>query len=161
MAVTKTNGKVQGNDVSRMVRQNLQWAGVWVLLMVDTASHKSSPLSVPRGIVGSYSALPWVTWEAVTVVEGITWWGLLQHMLANRALVYQAKVEGTVLKAAWHWGRDDSVINDPLGEPGRTPLYVGPPSAWGSVDSDPMFFLYVCRRAPCWGLRQTHEWINK
>ena len=31
----------------------------------------------------------------------------------------QAKVEGIVPKAAWHWGRDCSVVNDPLGEPGR------------------------------------------
>jgi hypothetical protein len=42
-------------------------------------------------------------------------------------------------KAAGHWGRDSSVINDPLGEPGRTPLHVGPLSAWGSVDGDLMF----------------------
>jgi hypothetical protein len=35
------------------------------------ASHKSNPSSVPRGTVDSYSALPWVTWEAVIVVEGI------------------------------------------------------------------------------------------
>ena len=52
----------------------------------------------------------------------------------------QAKVEGIVPWAAWHWGRDSSVINNPLGEPGHTPLYVGLPSAWGSVDSDLMFF---------------------
>ena len=51
----------------------------------------------------------------------------------------QAKVEGTVLKAAWNWGRDCSVVNDPLGKPGRVPLYVGLPSAWGSVDGDRMF----------------------
>jgi hypothetical protein len=37
----------------------------------------------------------------------------------------QAKVEGIVLKAAWHWGRESSVINDPLEEPGHTSLYVG------------------------------------
>jgi len=46
----------------------------------------------------------------------------------------QAKVEGIMLKAAWHWGRDCSVINNSLGEPGRTPLYVGLPFMWGSVD---------------------------
>jgi len=46
----------------------------------------------------------------------------------------QAKVEGIVLKAAWHWGSDRSVVNDPLGEPGRAPLYVGLPSVWGSMD---------------------------
>ena len=51
----------------------------------------------------------------------------------------QAKVEGTVLKAAWHWVRGYSVVNDPLGEPGCTPLYVGLPSTWGSVDGDQMF----------------------
>jgi hypothetical protein len=48
----------------------------------------------------------------------------------------QAKVEGIVLNAAWQWGRDCSVVNEPLGEPGRTPFYVGLLSAWGSVDGD-------------------------
>jgi len=51
----------------------------------------------------------------------------------------QAKVEGIVLKAAWHWGKDSNVVNNPLGEPSRTPLYVGPPSTWGSVDGDQCF----------------------
>jgi hypothetical protein len=37
----------------------------------------------------------------------------------------KAKVEGIVLKAAWHWGSESSVVNDLVGEPGRTPLYVG------------------------------------
>jgi len=46
----------------------------------------------------------------------------------------QAKVDGIVLKAAWHWGSDCSVVkNNPLGEPGSTPLY-SLPSTWGSVD---------------------------
>jgi hypothetical protein len=47
-------------------------------------------------------------------------------------------VEGIVLKAAWHWG-SNSVVDDPLGKPGRTPLYVGLQSAWGSVDGGYMF----------------------
>jgi hypothetical protein len=68
----------------------------------------------------------------------------------------QAKVEGIVLKADWHWGRECSVINDPLGEAGSSPLYVGLPSAWGSKDSDLMFFPYVCRRAP-FGYYGRHE----
>jgi hypothetical protein len=55
----------------------------------------------------------------------------------------QVKVEGIVMKAAWHWGSDRSVVNDPLGEPGRTPLYVlvGLWSAWAawSVDGERMF----------------------
>ena len=50
----------------------------------------------------------------------------------------QAKVEGIVLKAAWHWS-SDSVVNDPLGEPGLSPLYEGLPPAWGTVDGDRMF----------------------
>ena len=50
----------------------------------------------------------------------------------------QAKVEGIVLKDAWHWGSDGCVVNGPLGESCRTPLYVGLPSTWGSVDIDQM-----------------------
>ena len=73
----------------------------------------------------SYSTLPWVTCEVVTVVKGTPWWGLLWHMLANGVLVYPSQGEGTMLKAARHWGRDCSVINDTLGEPGCTPLYIG------------------------------------
>jgi hypothetical protein len=52
----------------------------------------------------------------------------------------QAKVEGIVLKAAWHWGSDSSVINGPLGEQACTPLYAGLLSTWGSVGGDLMFF---------------------
>jgi hypothetical protein len=51
----------------------------------------------------------------------------------------QVQVEGIVPKAAWHWDRDSNVVNDPLVEPGRTPLYVGLPSAWFSVDDDYKF----------------------
>jgi hypothetical protein len=56
----------------------------------------------------------------------------------------KAKVEGIVLKAAWHWGIDCNVVNDPLGEPGRTPLYAGLPSTWGSVDGDKCFPPFSC-----------------
>jgi hypothetical protein len=66
----------------------------------------------------------------------------------------QAKVEGIVLNAAWHWGRDSSVVNDPLGKSGRTALYVGHPFAWGSVDGDLMFSLHVVRQLGIWGLRE-------
>jgi hypothetical protein len=54
----------------------------------------------------------------------------------------QARVEGIVLKAAWQWGSDCSVVNDPLGEPDRTLLYVDLPSTWGSVDGDQIFSLF-------------------
>ena len=54
----------------------------------------------------------------------------------------QAKVEGIVRKAAWHWGRDCSVVKDPFGEPVHTPLCVGLPSTRGSVDGDQVFFRF-------------------
>jgi len=34
-------------------------------------------------------------------------------------------------------------VNDPLGEPGCTPLYAGLPSAWGSVDHEQMFSFFL------------------
>jgi hypothetical protein len=52
----------------------------------------------------------------------------------------QGKVEGTMLRAAWHCGTGSSVVNNPLGEPGGTPLYVGLPSMWGSIDGDLIIF---------------------
>ena len=64
----------------------------------------------------------------------------------------QAKVVGIVLKAAWHWGSDSSVVNNLPGEPGSTPLYVGLLSAWGSMDSDRMFSLYFVGELLNWGL---------
>ena len=57
----------------------------------------------------------------------------------------QAKVEGIVLKAAGHWGRNCSIVNDLLGEPGCTPFYVGLPSTWGSVEGDQMFSPFFVR----------------
>jgi hypothetical protein len=55
-----------------------------------------------------------------------------------------------VPKAAWPWGSDSSAVNGPLGEPGRTPLYVGLLSTWGSVDSD-LNFSPFWRRASILG----------
>jgi hypothetical protein len=47
-------------------------ASLTYLLRHPVASHKSNPSSASQGTVDSYSTLPWVTWEAVTVVEGIS-----------------------------------------------------------------------------------------
>jgi len=55
----------------------------------------------------------------------------------------QAKAEDIVLKAAWHWSRYSNVVRETLGEPGHTPLYVGLPSGWGSIDGDLIFPTYV------------------
>jgi hypothetical protein len=62
-----------------------------------------------------------------------------------------------VLKAAWHWGRDSSVVKDPLGKPGRTPLYVGNPPAWGSVDGDLMLSLHFVGELLIRGVREMIE----
>jgi hypothetical protein len=59
--------------------------------------------------------------------------GLPRRTLTN--LATQAKVEGIVPTAVWHWGSNSSVVNDPLVEPGRNPLNVSLPS----VDGDRMF----------------------
>jgi hypothetical protein len=66
-------------------------------------------------------------WDVETRVEGFPCRGLLRHKLADRALVYMA---------AWHWGRKSSVVEDTLGYPDRTALYVGLPSPWDSVADD-------------------------
>jgi hypothetical protein len=72
-------------------------------------------------------------------VEGTPCWGGYNTRWLTELWSNQANVEGIVPRAAWHWGRDSSVVNNFLGEPGRTPLYVGLPSAWGSVEGDLMF----------------------
>jgi len=70
-------------------------------------------------------------------------------------------VEGIMLKAAWHWGTDCSVRNDPLGEPGCTPLYVGLLSTWGYVDGDQMFALFFSWENSLLGtLTDINEGIN-
>jgi len=97
------------------------------------ASHKSNPSFLPQGYVDLHSTL--VTWEVVTGVEGFADEGYCDTHWQTRLWSTQATVEGIMLKAAWHWGSDSSVINCPLGEPG----YVGLPFAWGSVDSDHIF----------------------
>ena len=104
---------------------------------------------VPRGIIESYSTLPWVTWWVYP--EG----GCYGTRWLTGLWSTQAKVESVVLRAAWHWGTDSSVVNNRLEEPSRTALYVGLPSAWASVVGDLMFFP-TCRRAPFWGLLQTY-----
>ena len=60
----------------------------------------------------------------------------------------QPKGEGIMPKVAWHWDSNSSVVNDQLGEPRRTPLYVGLPSTWGSVDGDRILFPVFRERAP-------------
>jgi hypothetical protein len=69
----------------------------------------------------------------------------------------QPKVEGIVLKAAWHWSSDSSVINDPLGEQDRTPLHVGLLSTWDSVDDD-LIFLPILEKGSFFGESSRHSY---
>jgi hypothetical protein len=95
--------------------------------------------------------LPWVTWEAVTVVQSNPDEGCYDTSWLTGPWSTQAKVEGIVPKAAWHWGRHSSVVNDSLGEPGRTQFYVCLPSVWGSVDGNQILSPFR-GRAPYFGL---------
>jgi hypothetical protein len=73
----------------------------------------------------------------------------------------QAKVEGVVLKAAWHWGRDCSVVN---GSPSGTRPYPNvcrPSIHMGLHRRWPNIFPVFCGRAPYWGLStDINEWKN-
>jgi hypothetical protein len=40
---------------------------------------------------------------------------------------------------AWHWGDDSSAVNDPLGAPGSTQLYLCFPPVSGSAGDDNYF----------------------
>jgi hypothetical protein len=104
------------------------------------------------------TSIPWAMWKAVTGVcvcvcgGGHRVKGYYDKHWLTGLWCTQAKVEGIMLKAAWHWGRNSSVINDPLGEPGCTPLYISLPSTWGSVDGDRMFSPSFMGQLRNWGL---------
>ena len=82
-------------------------------------------------------------WEGVTGVEGTPVEDYYDICWLTGLWYNQAKVESIALNSAWQWDSNSSVVNDPLGEPRRNLLYVGLPSALGSVDGDHMF-------SPCW-----------
>ena len=73
-----------------------------------------------------YFRVMWITWEAVTGVEGKPCRGLLQHMLANRALVYPSQGGKYHAEGCIALDSNSNIVNDPLGEPGHTPLYSRP-----------------------------------
>ena len=99
----------------------------------------------------SYSTLPRVTRKVVTGVEGYPDESYYNTHRLPGLRSTPAKVDGIVLKTAWHRGSDCSVINHSVGEPGSTILY-GLPSAWGSVDGDRMFFPFFVGGLLNWGL---------
>jgi hypothetical protein len=72
----------------------------------------------------------------------------------------QAKAEGIVVKATWQWCINSSVLNDPLDEPGHTPLYVGLLSMWDSMDGDYMFSP-LSWEGSLTGDSAGYKWMNK
>jgi hypothetical protein len=111
-----------------------------------------------------WRSVPWVTWEAVTSVEGTLCRGYYDTRWLTELWSTQAKVQDIVPKAAWHSDSTSSVANDLPGETGCTPLYVCLSSAWGSVDGDHISHpLPPCRgRAPQMGtLRDMNELIHQ
>jgi hypothetical protein len=71
-------------------------------------------------------------------------------------------MEGFVLMAAWRWGSDNNVVNDPLEEPDCTPLYVGLPSGprrapWTVT----VCFPHFRGRAPYVGTLDRYKGMNK
>ena len=84
-------------------------------------------------------SVPWVTCEAVTG-EGCTLCrGLLSHTPANGALIYPSQGGRYRAEGCMTLGSDSSVLNDPLVDPGRTPLYVGLPYALCPIEDDLIF----------------------
>jgi len=53
---------------------------------------------------------------------------------------------------------DSSVVNDPILEPGRTLLYVGLLSMWGSEDGEQMFCLFSWEGSSD-GYEQINHWL--
>jgi hypothetical protein len=67
------------------------------MVIVLGDSHKTNPLV---RTTESHASVPWITWEAVTGVEGTPVESCYDTRWLTRRLSIQAKVEGIVLKAA-------------------------------------------------------------
>ena len=85
-----------------------------------SASHESNPHPYLRV---TWTSVPWVTWEAVTGMEGTLCRVLLNTHLLTGLWSTQNHVECIRLKAAENCSNISSVINDPLGETGPNLLY--------------------------------------
>ena len=59
--------------------------------------------------------------------------------MTNGALVYHNQSGRHREEGCMAMGRNNSVVKDHPGEPGRTQLHVGLPSAWGFVDGSRIF----------------------
>jgi hypothetical protein len=91
-------------------------------------------------------------WDVVTDVGGTPVEGYYDTRWLTGLRSTGGQMEGIMLRAAWHWGSNSSVVNDRFGEPGCTPLYVGVLFSWGSVDGDSMFSPHFKGNLLNWGL---------
>ena len=64
-------------------------------------------------------------------------------MVDSGALVYTRQGGRYCAEGCMALRSDSSVVNNLAAEPGRTPLYVGLLSPWGSEDSEQMFCLFL------------------
>ena len=121
---------------------------MWNVVQRQT-SHKPNPSISPQG---TWRSIPWAT--MICAVEGyyVTRW--LTGLCST-----QARVEGNVMNAAWNWGNNCSIVNDPLGEPGPTPMNVDLPPAWARWTMA-MSSAVSWRSSLLGTLRNTNEWIN-
>jgi hypothetical protein len=129
-------------QVASVGQQQVSW------LLITSACHKSNPSSVPQGYIKIRTV---GHWEVVTRVEGTPVDGYYDIRWLTWLWCTQAKVESIVLNSAWQGGSNSSVVNDPIGEPCRTLLYVGLPSALGSVDGDHTYVFALLMELN-WGL---------
>jgi hypothetical protein len=83
--------------------------------------------------------------------------GLQRHTLLTGLWSTQVKVEGKVRKPECHSSSNSSTVNDPTGEPGRTPIYVCLPHAWGSVDGEHMSSFCFVEELLNLGLREIRK----
>ena len=114
------------------------------------SSHKSNPTSVPQGYV-EFRTLVHV--GGGNGVEGTPCKGLQRHTLANWAPVEPSQGGRNRAEPYMALGQQKQGCKRCTGEPGRTPLYAGHSSAWGSVDS--YFVEELLSRG------DTNEWMNE
>jgi hypothetical protein len=62
--------------------------------------------------------------------------------------------------AVWNWSSNSSAVNNICGELGRSPWYVGLPSAWDSVGDDHSFSTALWKISLT-GECKRYEWMNK
>jgi hypothetical protein len=82
---------------------------------IEYEGYKPTALTISRN--GRYSNLFFLPLQEPTLDVLVADWG---NVLGRQTGLWstEAKVWGTVPKAAWHWGGDSSVANYPFGAPG-------------------------------------------